>query len=52
MSYPPLASIYKQIQAPSDEIDEVRSKGVDCVPQPQPEPRNTEIENISAEIVP
>jgi len=52
MSYPPLASIYNQIQEFSDNIAEIRSKGVDCVPQPQPEPQNTEIENISAEIVP
>ena len=52
MSYPPLASVYIQIQKFSDEIAEVRSKGVDCIPQPQPENLNPEIDNVSADIVP
>lgn len=52
MSYPPLASIYKPIQESLDEISEFRAKGIDCIPQPQPENLNAEIENVSAEIRP
>lgn len=52
MNYPPLASIYKPIQESLDEILEIRSKGIDCIPQPQPENLNAEIENVSADIKP
>lgn len=52
MSYPPLASIYKPIQESLDEILEIRNKGIDCIPQPQPENLNAEIENVSADIIP
>ena len=31
---------------------EYRSKGVDVIPQPEPDERNTEIENVAVEIVP
>ena len=52
ISYPPLAESYKQVQELLDGMAEYRSKGVDTIPQFEPEERNTEIENVSVEIVP
>ncbi|MDF5727799.1 MAG: hypothetical protein PUP92_07110 [Rhizonema sp. PD38] len=52
ISYPPLAESYKQVQELLDGMAEYRSKGVDTIPQFEPEKRNTEIENVSVEIKP
>ncbi|BAY49355.1 hypothetical protein SAMD00079811_69840 [Scytonema sp. HK-05] len=52
MSYPPLAKSYNQVQKLLDGMAEYRSKGVDVLPQPEPEQRNTEIDNSTVEIIP
>lgn len=50
MSYPPLANIYQQVLGLLHNQAEYRSKGVDDVPQYQPESKSTEVDNVSVEV--
>jgi hypothetical protein len=49
-SHPPLAKLYEQVLDILDTRAEVRSKGIDDIPEYKPEPFNTEIENVSRAI--
>ncbi|WP_238360995.1 hypothetical protein [Iningainema tapete] len=51
MSYPPLAKSYEQVCEYLDTIIKQRSKGVDFLPEPEPEEFNTEIDNSAVEII-
>lgn len=50
MSYQPLANIYQQVLGLLHNQAEYRSKGVDDIPQNQPEARNAEVDNVSVEV--
>lgn len=50
MSYQPLANIYQQVLGLLYNQAEYRSKGVDAVPQYQPDSKNTEVDNVSVEV--
>jgi hypothetical protein len=49
-SYPPLAASYKQVRERINAMSKYRSKGIESLPKYEPEPENTEIENVSREI--
>ncbi|MBD2504227.1 hypothetical protein [Anabaena azotica] len=49
-SYPPLAASYKQVRERINTMSKYRSKGKKNLPEYEPEPENTEIENVSREI--
>lgn len=51
-SYSPLAEFYEQVLDVLDTRAETRNKGVDEIPEYEPEPFNTETENGSSEIEP
>ena len=49
-SYPPLAASYKQVRERINTMSKYRSKGGKDLPKYEPEPENTEIENVAREI--
>jgi hypothetical protein len=51
-SHPPLKELYEQVLDILDTRAEVRSKGIDEIPEYKPEPFNTETENVSRAIEP
>lgn len=46
-SYPPLNTIYDQVYDRMAAMSKYRSKGIESLPKYEPEPANTEIENVS-----
>ncbi|ABA23113.1 hypothetical protein Ava_3506 [Trichormus variabilis ATCC 29413] len=50
ISHPPLKAAYDQIYDNIDAIAQLRSKGVESLPQYKPDSTNTEIDNASREI--
>lgn len=49
-SYPPLAASYKQVREQINAMSKFRGKGIESLPKYEPEPENTELENVSIEI--